>query len=223
MPHTQIPIRLRSKEQTLYRIDLSRESNNGNYPSINWAVTYHPRALSLTSAGNVIVGFYSPVVPGRVQEYTSSGLLVREISDNISKWAQQAVELSNGRYVVSRRDPEGSHGIFITSIHTSVQHSYGNQPGLGDGKMDTPNGLTMYQQRYILVADSENHRILVVNPSFTEARPLPLPAEAALRGPYALILDQSRDRLYVGEWTYGNQGRLLVLDNVTNVGTVYGN
>ena len=83
--------------------------------------------------------------------------------------------------------------------------------------MNNPHGLTIDKHGYVYVSDLSNHRILIMNPSLTNARELPLPVVTA--HPQVLILDQSRDRLYVGE--YGNENRLLVFDNVTNVGALF--
>jgi hypothetical protein len=63
----------------------------------------------------------------------------------------------------------------------------------------------------VLVADEHNDRILVLNPTLSEARPLPLPTGAGgqpLNNPFGLWLDESRGRLYVGE--YGTPYRVLV-------------
>jgi hypothetical protein len=45
-----------------------------------------------------------------------------------------------------------------------------------------------------------------------------IPVEGGLNNPYALYLDELRDRLYVGE--YGGK-RILVFDNVVNVAAVF--
>ena len=85
--------------------------------------------------------------------------------------------------------------------------------------MNNPSGLTVDTHGYVYVSDHFNHRILVMNPSLIDARQLPLPVVTALQWPYSLLLDQSRDLLYVSE--YGGQNRLLVFDNVTNVGALF--
>jgi len=45
------------------------------------------------------------------------------------------------------------------------------------------------------------------------AEELALPVDGGIQSPWALCLDESRDRLYVGE--FGGKFRVLVFDNVT--------
>ncbi len=87
--------------------------------------------------------------------------------------------------------------------------------------MNIPIGLAVDSQGFILVADSSNNRILVLNPTLTEARPLPLPLNetGVIQWPRGLWLDESRGRLYVGE-TDG-QYRVLVFDNVYNISAAF--
>ena len=194
----------------MHRIDVSIEGVNS---LITWNLANHPCALSVNTARNVLVAYNNEK---KVQEYTPTGTLVREISD--SNYLFQAVELSSDIFVVSRHG--STHGVLKVSMSTVYwQHSYGNQSGAGAGRMNQPHGLTVDTHGYVYVCDFSNHRILVMNPSLTDTRQLPLPVDTALQRPYSLVLDQSRDRLYVGE--YGGQNRLLVFDNVTNAGALF--
>jgi len=74
----------------------------------------------------------------------------------------------------------------------------------------------------LLVADQCNNRILLVNQSLTQALQLPIDAgevtgsatgSGRLQLPGGLCLDESRGRLYVGEWI---GGRVLVYDGVVD-------
>ena len=62
----------------------------------------------------------------------------------------------------------------------------------------------------ILVADCDNNRILRLNASLSDARDLSLPVNTQLT--QRMYLDQSRGRLYVGEWS--GEKRVLVFDNI---------
>ena len=64
-----------------------------------------------------------------------------------------------------------------------------------------------------------NNRLVVLDQSLSRGVPLSLPVDVILNGPWALHLDESRDRLYVGEY---EGGRLLVLENVKNIGVTVG-
>jgi len=194
----------------VHRVDLSTTNVNN---VIKWNVASGPRGLSVNRARNVLVACYKAK---KVKEYTPSGSLVREISDRNSLW--HAVELSSGMLAVSRWGP--IHGIATVSMDGHVIHSYGNKSrGSAVGQMNYPRSIALDKDGYILVADEDNHRILIVNPMMTDSRQLPLPVNTSLRSPVALSLDQSRGRLVVGKWV--GQKRVLVFDNVTNVGALF--
>jgi len=179
---------------------------------MHWKVGSSPYGLSVNSARNVLVTCAS----NKVKEYTPSGSLVREISDNNSLW--HAVELSSGMLAVSRWGP--IHGIGTVSMDGHVIHSYGNNSGSVVGQMNEPRGLAIDKHGYILVADANNHRILVMNPPLTEARQLPLPVNPALQFPCVVSMDESRGILCVGEG-HGAMMRLLIFHNVTNVRALF--
>jgi len=198
----------------IHRVDLSIA---GAETLIKWRVANYPCALSVNSARNILVAFNHEK---KVQEYTPTGSLVREISDGNQLF--HAVELSSGLLAVTRHLPV--HGIFVISMATHVKHSYGDQPGAGAGQMDNPHCLIEDKHGYLLVSDMSNHRVLVVNPSLTDARQLPLPVDTALQCPVPIVLDQSRGRLYMGERPYpSGSSRLLVFDNVANVSALFDN
>jgi len=195
----------------IHRVDLSTPNSN---TLMTWKIDAQPRALSVNSARNILVAYYESQ---KVEEYTPSGILVRVISDSNHLW--QAVELSTNVLAVSHFGP--AHGVFAISLSTKLKHSFGNVAGSRAGQMDTPRGLSMAKNGYVIVADYVNNRIIILNPSLTDARQLPLPFETELNTPYSIVMDESRGRLYVGEW--GGQKRLLVFENVTNVGALFDN
>ena len=64
----------------------------------------------------------------------------------------------------------------------------------------------------ILVADEENNRILLISSSLGSIQKLSLPGGGGMQLSRGLCLDESRDRLYVGE--FGGEHRVLVFDGV---------
>jgi streptogramin lyase len=140
-------------------------------------------------------------------EHTSSGSLVRQTShDNYSLW--QAVETTNDTLLVSR---EGTiHGIAELTWDSRVLRCYGNQPGSGPDQMKTPRLLAFTSNGIVLVADMENNRIQILDSSLKTARTLPIPDDVTLQLPCTLNYDESRGRLYVGDWF----GKVLVIDHV---------
>jgi len=79
-----------------------------------------------------------------------------------------------------------------------------------------PRGFALAQSGCTLLANLGAHQLVLFNPSFTSSRVLSLHSGSPLQGPRSLFLDESRGRLYVGEW---DGRRVFVVDNVFNVGT----
>jgi len=78
--------------------------------------------------------------------------------------------------------------------------------------MWTPRGMVIDTRGYMLIADSDNNRILLVNSTLTSARQLQLPVYPTFSCPQTISYDQSIGRLYVGERV--NPYRVLVFDGV---------
>jgi len=198
------------QNRQMYRVDLSINA----FPSTPWNLNSYPTSLSVNRAGNVLV---SLMYATTVLEYTPAGVLMMNstvLPGGIK--LGQPVEKSDGTWMVTARNPS-LYGILAISNNGTVLGSYGNTTGTSVGRMSNPMGLAVTKHDYLLVADTSNNRILVVDPSFTDARQLPLPV--SLVHPYSLCLDETRGRLYVGE----ESGRLLVFDNVINVDGLFNN
>jgi DNA-binding beta-propeller fold protein YncE len=178
--------------------------NNNSASATSWTVADEPTGLSVNSRGNLLTAHDS----GKIQEYTPSGSLVREIST--SNKLLHAVEHLNGNLAVSSEEP--FVGVLLLSVDGQVLGSYGTTT------KDVPTTIAVDKDGFILAADFYKQRILVINPTLSEARPLPLhdPHTGRLNWPYGLWLDEPRGRLYVGE--IRELVRVLVYDNVFNVG-----
>jgi len=168
----------------------------------------------MTADGNVLV----VTDDGHITEYTPSGTRVRSIQPFSSNYYNyHAMELSNNVWVVSQFSP--SSKIFTTYTNGTVMKAFGSSPGNTLTQLHQPLTLAVEAHSYILVTDSSNNRILVVNPSLSEARQLSLPVNPALQSPCALSFDNSRGQLYVGE--FSGQHRVLVFNDVTNVNALF--
>ena len=69
----------------------------------------------------------------------------------------------------------------------------------------------MDKNENILVANTFNDRLLVLDRSLTSARKMPVTVEGGLKGPCSLWYDKSRGRLYIGEW---DGGRVIIIDHL---------
>ena len=108
--------------------------------------------------------------------------------------------------------------VMVSAMSGNVTASYGQSPGPGAGLLSSPRRLAVDKDGYVLVADGGYNQILVINPSLTDSRQLPL-LNNSLNEPCDLSLDQSRDRLYVGE--RGGLNRLVAIGNITSFAELY--
>jgi len=148
----------------------------------------------------------------KIQEYTTHGTLVREIclqqAGVTSPW--HAVQLFTGHYVVSQCALQGV--VSVVGVDGQVVRSYRPTRASDVGHMSFPMGLVVKKNDDILVADTDNNRILSMNSSPSSAQQLTLSVHDGIRAPRGLCLDESRGRLYVGE-SLGSR-RVLVFDGI---------
>jgi len=192
------------RNRRIHRVDLSDSS-----AMKQWSVASGPVGLSVNKEHNVVVVCHGA---HKLQEYTTHGTLVREISlqqVGVSRpW--HAVQLSTGDYVVSRGKSPGA--VSVVGLDGQVLHSYDQSQASNVGPMNYPASLAVTKNDDILVADHGNKRILSLDSSLSSAHELVLPVDNAIQSPFGLFLDELRKRLYVGE--YGGRNRVLVFDKV---------
>ena len=192
----------------VHRVDLG----DGN-AAMKWKTDKGPFALSINSVYNVLVACNGT---NKLQEFTTFGILVREVilQDGVSN-PIHAVQIANGQYVVSHGCP--NNNVSVIGVDGKVVHSYGNSQTFGAGPVGQSKNVAVCKNGCILVADTNNNRILAMNPTVSCAHEIPfsLSSQGGLQGPWALWFDESHGRLYVGEC---NGGRILIFDNVKNIG-----
>jgi len=188
----------------IHRVDLSDSS-----AVKQWSVAGPPAGLSVNKQHNVVVACCGE---HKLQEYTTHGTLVREISLQqvgvSSLW--HAVQLSTGDYVVSHGTSPGA--VSVVGVDGQVVRSYDQSQASNVGPMIYPRSLAVTKNDNILVADQCNNRILSLDSSLSSTRELVLPVDNAIKSPFGLFLDELRKRLYVGE--FDGENRVLVFDNV---------
>jgi len=188
----------------IHRVDLSDSS-----AVKQWSVANGPRGLSVNKEHNVVVACEGA---HKLQEYTTHGTLVREISLQqvgvSSPW--HAVQLSTGDYVVSQYASPGA--VHVVGLDGQVVHSYDQSQASNVGPMSYPASFAVTKNDNILVADRSNNRIVSLDSSLSSAYELVLPVDNAIQSPFGLFLDELRKRLYVGE--IDGKKRVLVFDNM---------
>ena len=105
--------------------------------------------------------------------------------------------------------------VSVVGVDGRVIYSYGQPETSKVGQMTYPTSLAVTKNDDILVADQHNHRILSINRSTCCVQELALSVDGGIQCPFGLCLDESRGRLYVGE--YGGQHRVLVYGGVNSV------
>jgi len=189
------------QKSSIHRVELS-----GSNAVKTWSLGSQPVGLSLNKAHNVVVTCY---VANKLQEYTTHGTLVREISLNqtgvTSPW--HAVQLSTGNYVVSFT----SLGVVIVvGVDGQVIHRC-DQSTSNVVRMSDVRSLAVTKNNDILVADYSNNRIVSINNSLSSIEALALSVDGGIQQPFGLCLDESRGRLYVSEIS---GGRVLVFESM---------
>jgi len=192
------------RNSRIHRVDLS-----GSSAVKQWSVASRPAGLSVNKEHNVVVACNGA---HKLQEYTTHGTLVREISLQhvgvSSPW--HAVQLSTGDYVVSQHTSPGA--VIVVGVDGQVVCSYDQSQASNVGPMSGPASLAVTRNDDILVADLGNNRILSLDSSLSSAYELVLPVDNAIQSPFGLFLDELRKRLCVGE--FGGECRVLVFDKV---------
>jgi len=186
----------------IHRVELT-----GSNAATNWSVTNGPRGLLVNRAHNVVVACNSA---DKLQEYTTHGSLVRDIclQDGLRD-PLYVVQLSTGDYVVSQ---EMLPGVVIVGEDGQVRYRCRQSPGVR--QMKNPGSLAVTKNDDILVADQVNNRILSMNSSLSCVQELVLPVDGGLQVPYALCLDETLGRLYVGDCNRGGDNCRLLVFNV---------
>jgi len=188
-----------SINNSVHRVELS-----GSNAVKKWSVARFPRGLSVNSVHNLIVACGGKSA-NKLTEYTTYGTLVRVICLQAGvTQPSHAIQLSTGDYVVSL------DVVSVVGVDGQVVRSYGQSQTSNVGRMGYPGSLAVTKNDDILVTDEDNNRILSINSSLGSIQELALSVDGGIRWPRGLCLDESRGRLYVGEW--GGECRVLVFD-----------
>ena len=132
----------------------------------------------------------------KLQEYTTHGSRVREISLQFRPW--HAIQLYSGDYAVSHYWSPGV--VSVVGADGRLKQQYGQSQLSDVGQTTNPTSLAVTSNDDILVADKENSQIMLIRRSTTGAvEQLALPVDQGLRCPHCLCLDESQGRLYVVE------------------------
>jgi len=177
---------------------------------MRWQVDRGPLGVYVSKSCNVIV---TCSTANTICEYTPSGSLVRRVSllSSEMKFPIHTVELSSGEYAVSHWDPV--HGVSVVNREGRVVFTYRNDPQSNTRLLSVPCQLVVTANDCIIVADYGNNRIISLNSTLSWSRDLSLSLDDKLRRPQCIYYDESRGRLYVGEFS----GRVIIFDDISDI------
>jgi len=116
------------------------------------------------------------------------------------EFPKHAIKREDKQYVLSYDVKDGPHRVCIVGPDGYLRHAYGGKPGSGDLQLHTPSHLAPTSGNHLIVADSDNWRIVLLNSALEFVRYIGVD----LREPYRLFFDKQASRLYVAERTTGN-------------------
>jgi len=188
------------EQSNIYRYDLS------DNVTTKWSVSGTCYEFSVTKCFNVLTTLY---IARRIQEYTTRGSLIREISLHSSIGGQMhCVQLSTGNFVVSDRGGQ-HHRVCIVDTSGHIIQSYRGYPGSGVGQLHYPHHLVVDIHDNVLVVYSGNHRVQLLSPTLTYLGDIKIPGHQ-LNHPTTLHFDELNHSLYIGE---GASGCMFILHN----------
>jgi len=194
---------------SVHRVDLS-----GSNAVMKWSVARRPAGLSVNSEHNLLVVSQDE---RKLQIFTTHGTLLQNIQLQADiECPRHAVQLPTGQFLVSHYGILKLHGISLVGVDGAVVRSYGGQKGSELTQMNEPRGLAVDREGRVLVADQSNNRLLVIDESLSSVHEMSVSVDGGLQGPRSLWYDQSRRRLYIGEW---RGGRVIVIDSLKDFST----
>lgn len=172
----------------------------------SWSVGSIPYGFCVNNACNVLVACTETVM---IQEYTTAGVLVKEINlRNSIQYPLNVVQLPGNQLGVAHG---GSLQRFcVLGQDGNAVKIYGNKSGSGVDELNSPYGLAMCSPSVVFVADYGNNRVLMLDTSKDPIQSTTLAVNGGLANPFCVHYDKKRRRLYIGEMTAGM--RVIVLE-----------
>jgi len=140
---------------------------------------------------------------GKLLEINSDGETVRTIvlDAGISQ-PLHSVQLAGGEFVVCScgRGQDRVHRVSVVNEKGAVERSYGSTSGAAAGQLSWPTHLAVDRDGFVLVADRNNARVLLLSPRL-EFVCLVLPNELQRRTNHVYV-DLDADKLYTSSGVF---------------------
>jgi len=188
----------------VHRVELS-----GSNAVIWWSAASGPAGLSVNSEHNLLVVSEGET---KLQIFSTKATLLQNIQLQADiECPRHAVQLPTGQFLVSHSRFLGLHRVCLVGVDGAVVRSYGGLWGSELTQMKEPRGLAVDGEGRILVADMFNYRLLVIDQSMSSAHEMSVCVHGGLNRPFSLWYDESRRRLYIGEYI---GKRVVVIDSL---------
>lgn len=164
--------------------------------------------LSVSSESNLILSVFDK---NKLIEYSPDGVWIREInlsSDAGIRHPFHAVQLSNGDFVVSHGDDD-QHTVCLVDATGKPKKALCEKCRLFIGQIISPAYLAIDRNGFVLVADRDNNRILLLDSDLEFKREILSKERHGLRYPERIFLDEPNGRLFVVENDW-EEGRILI-------------
>ena len=110
---------------------------------------------------------------------------------------RSAIQLPNGHFVISQgENAENDHRVSIVDDNGAVLKSIGGKHGSSNGEFYSPAYLVVDESGFILVADQNNRRVVLLSPDLEFRREV-IQEREGLRYPVRMDLDRTSGRLFV--------------------------
>lgn len=189
--------------QHIHRVNLS------NVVVYKWPVNGQPYGISVTRNNLLLVTINNLNTNNlllvtinnlnKLREYTTEGVLQREISLDASITnIRHSILLPDGNFVVDHTtgmDMAGTQRVCIVNASGSIIHQYGG----ATENLITPCGMAVDKDGYIYVCDSRSCTVRILNPMLRYLGDIPAVQRQLFNRLCGLHLDESNERLYIGE------------------------
>jgi len=190
-----------SHNNCLYASDPSQKIIYRYVPSNNtttdWSVGGTCWGLSVNKCYNLLVSLHDTNI---IQEYTTNGSLIKEISlDSSLAGTQHCFQMSTGNFIVSQVTPL-MHRICIVGMNGKIINAYGGSAGSGAGQLHSPYQLLVDSHDNVLVANFGSNNMKLLGPTLILLGDIVIPGHELSR-PYSLHFNKESNIMYIGEYT----------------------
>jgi len=158
-------------------------------------VPYQPKGLSITPEGNLLVAGSNQNANKLVEYNVTTGEKVDEVDLHLEvKYPLHAVKRTDGEYLVCHTDEKLSR-VCRVGKDGYYRHCFGGLKGAEAGQMNCACHVAFREDNYVIVADSENDRLVLLN----EWLGFVILLVNEFSQPHRVKFDPQSHRLYVGE------------------------